>query len=138
MQGGRVNNLLNETISLGSARIHLIALEDDLLKLTERLEDLLEILLGDTEVYVANVETVERGAVGTGGSTTLRGTSSTVLLCFSKLGNDGNALQFLASQLQCLGNRRFILELNVADARRTVSMLVWVVVKQVLTPWTGQ
>ena len=133
-----MNNLLNETISLGSARIHLIALEDDLLKLTERLEDLLEILLGDTEVYVANVETVERGAVGTGGSTTLRGTSSTVLLCFSKLGNDGNTLQFLASQLQCLGNRRFILELNVADARRTVSMLVWVVVKQVLTPWTGQ
>ena len=61
MQGGRVNNLLNETISLGSARIHLIALEDDLLKLTERLEDLLEILLSDTKMNVANVKTMERG-----------------------------------------------------------------------------
>ena len=61
-----------------------------------------------------------------------------IFVYFSKLGNDGNTLQFLASQLQCLGNRRFILELNVADARRAVSMLVWVVVKQVLTPWTGQ
>ena len=88
-QGGY---LLNETISLGAARVHLIALEDDLLKLTERLEDLLQILFSDTKMNVANVETMERGTVSTRRSTTLRGTGSTVLLSFSKLGNDRNTL----------------------------------------------
>jgi hypothetical protein len=75
-------------------------------------------------VDVANVETVEGGAVSARSSTALRGTSSTVLLGFSKLGNDGDTLQFLASQLQCLRYRLLIFELNVADARREVSMLV--------------
>ena len=65
---------------------------------------------------VADVETVEGGAVGTGCSTALGWTSSTVLLSFSKLGNDGDALQFLASQLQCKRDRLFSFELNVADA----------------------
>jgi hypothetical protein len=119
---GRRSDLLNETVSLGAARVQLIALEDDLLKLTKGLEDLLEILLGDAEVDVADVETVEGSAIGTRGSTALGGTSSTVLLSFSQLGNDGDALEFLASQLQCLRNRLFSFELNVADARGYVSM----------------
>ena len=35
------NDLLNETVTLGATRVQLVALEDDLLKLTIRLEDLL-------------------------------------------------------------------------------------------------
>lgn len=116
-------DLLDETISLGAARVQLIALEDDLLKLTKRLEDLLEIFFGDTEVDVADIETVEGGAVSTGCSTALGRTSSTVLLGFSKLGNDGDALKFLASQLQCKRYRLFSFELNVADAGRMLACM---------------
>lgn len=65
---------------------------------------------------------MEWGAVSTRSSTALGGSSSTVLLSFGKLGNNGDALEFLASQLQRLGNRLFFLELNVADAERMVSM----------------
>jgi hypothetical protein len=50
----RVNEL-NETISLGTTRVLLITLENDLLKLTEGLKDLLKIGLGDAEVDVADV-----------------------------------------------------------------------------------
>jgi hypothetical protein len=109
-------NSLNETISLGATRVHLIALEDDLFKLTKRLKNLLKILLSDTKVNIADVETMERGTVSTRRSTTFRGTSSAILLGFGELGNDGNAFQFLTSQLQCFGYRLFVLELNIADA----------------------
>jgi hypothetical protein len=72
-------------------------------------------------MYVPDVEAVERGATGTGSSTTLGGASSTVLLCLCKLGDDGNTLQLLARQLQCLGDRLFVLELDIADAGGSVS-----------------
>ena len=64
-----MQNSLNKSVALGSTRVHLVALEDDLLKLTIRLEDLLEVLLSHAEVNVADIETMEGGAVGTGSST---------------------------------------------------------------------
>ena len=65
---------------------------------------------------VANIEAVEGGTVGTRRGAALGGSSSTVLLSLCELRNDGDALQFLASQLQRFGNRLFVLELNVANA----------------------
>lgn len=90
---------LNETIAFGAAGVHLVALEDDLLKLTIRFEYLLEILLGDAKVDVANIETVKGRAVGTRSSAALGWSRGTILLCFCELGDDRNTLQFLAGQL---------------------------------------
>jgi hypothetical protein len=113
---------LNETISLGATWVGLIALKDDLLKLAERLENLLEVRLGDAEVDVANVETVEGCAVEAGCSAALGGSSRAVLLSFGKLRDDGDALEFLTSQFQSFRNRFLILELNVTDSVAHVSM----------------
>jgi len=68
-------------------------------------------------VNVSNVETVERRAVGTRSSATFGGTSSAILLGLGELRNDGDTLQFLASQFESFGNRLFVFELNVADTR---------------------
>lgn len=59
---------------------------------------------------------MEWSAVGTRRGTTLRGAGSTIFLGFSKLGDNGDTFQFLASQLQCLGDGFLILKLNIADA----------------------
>jgi hypothetical protein len=96
-------------------------LKNDLLKLTIRLEDLLEIRLGDTEMNVADIEPVEWRSVGTWSSAALRGPSGTVLLGFGKLRNDGDTFELLAGQLKSLGNRLFVLELNVTNAGIYVS-----------------
>jgi hypothetical protein len=66
-------------------------------------------------VNVANVEAVERRAIGTRSSATFRWASSAVLLGLGELRNYGNTLQFLTSQFESFGNRLFIFELNVAD-----------------------
>jgi len=41
-----------------------------------------------------------------------------ILLCFGELGNDRNAAQFLAGEVNCLLNGCFIFELNVTDTVR--------------------
>jgi hypothetical protein len=114
-------HLLNETVALGSARVHLVALQDDLLKLTVRLEDLLKILLRDTEVNVSDIETMEGSAVGARGGATFGWSSCAVLLSLSELGDDRYAFKLLAGQLESLWNRVLILELNVADTKNGVS-----------------
>jgi hypothetical protein len=111
-----VSNILDKPIALGTTRILLVTLKDDLFEFTIRLEDLLEIGLGDTKVDVANVEAVEGRAVGARNSTALGGSSSAVLLGFGKLRDDRDALQSLTSQLESFGDRLLLLELNVTDA----------------------
>jgi hypothetical protein len=75
-------------------------LQSDLLQRTVREENLLKIRLGDAEVDVSNIETMERSAIASScWSTFAGGAGSTVLLCFSELGNNRNSLQLLASQL---------------------------------------
>lgn len=117
-----VGDLLNETITLGATWVGLIALENDLLKLTERLEDLLEIRLRDTEVDVANVKTMEGCAVEAWSSSAFGGSSRAVLLSFSELRDNGNALKFLAGQLKSFGHGVLIFELNVTNSIAHVSM----------------
>lgn len=81
-------DLLNETIALRATLILLLQLDE--LQLSEWLENVLEVILGDGEVDVADVEAVERNTVRLGG-TTLAGLGDTILFCFSELGNDRNA-----------------------------------------------
>ena len=57
-------NSLDEAIATAAAV--LIFLELNKLKLTERLEDGLQILLGNVEMNVANVKTVEWNRIGMG------------------------------------------------------------------------
>lgn len=79
---------LHKPVTLAAALLLFLELHE--LQLAERLKDVLEIVLRDGEVDVANVETVERNAVGLS-SSTLRSASLTVLLCFGELGNDRNS-----------------------------------------------
>jgi hypothetical protein len=118
----RLIDSLYETVALGATRVGFITLEDDLLKLTIGLEDLLKIRLGNAEVDVADIEAVEGRAIGTRSSTTLGGPGSTILLGFSELRNDGDTFELLAGQLKSLGNRLFVLELDVTNAGVNVSM----------------
>ena len=57
-------NSLDEAIATAAAV--LILLELNKLKLTERLEDSLQILLGNVEMNVANVKTMEWNRIGMG------------------------------------------------------------------------
>ena len=57
-------NSLDEAIATAAAV--LIFLELNKLKLTERLEDGLQILLGNVEMNVANVKTMEWNRIGMG------------------------------------------------------------------------
>lgn len=86
---------------------------------------------------VSNVETVERRAISTRSSAAFRGTSSAVLLGLGELRNDGDTLQFLASQFESFGNRLFVFELNVAD---TGAKLVQLLPDggESHTPWSDQ
>lgn len=117
-------DLLNESVALGTARISLIALENDLLKLAKRLKDLLEVGLRDAEVNVADVEAMEGSAVGTRSGAAFGGARSTVLLGFGERHDNRNALQFLASQLDSLRNRVFLLKLNVADTAEELACCI--------------
>jgi hypothetical protein len=131
-------DLLHETISLGTSRIGLIALKDDLLKLTVGLKDLLKIGLGDAKVNVTDIEAMEGGTVGSRSGAAFRRTSSAVLLSLGKLGNDRHTLEFLASQLEGLGNGSFVLELNISNTAMSVNPLGTSRGSAVLTPWSGQ
>ena len=84
-------------------------------ELAEGPEDGSEIIFSHREVDIADVKAVVRDAVG------LRGTfraGLAILLCFGELGNDRNAAQFLAGEVNCLLNGCFIFELNVTDTVR--------------------
>jgi hypothetical protein len=70
-------------------------LQNDLLKLAIGFEDLLKIRFGHTEVNVADVETMERSAVGTRSCAALRRSSSAILLGLCELGDDGNTFKLL-------------------------------------------
>jgi len=110
-------NLLHVAIALGAAWRCLITLQRDVLEFAKRLEDGLEVFLGDAEVYVSNIQAMEGGTVGAGNdaAAALGGPGSTVLLGLGQLGDDGHALQLLAGEIQCLGNRLLVLELDVAN-----------------------
>lgn len=71
---------------------------------------------------VTNVEAMERCAISAWCSTSLRRTSSAVLFSFRELRNNGDTFQLLSSQLEGLGNRLFVLELNISNTAFTVSM----------------
>jgi hypothetical protein len=79
--------LLDESITTASAGIIFLQLGE--LELTKGLEDILEILLRNTEVNVAHVETMEGDRVGMI-SRALRCTNLTILLGLGKLHNDWN------------------------------------------------
>lgn len=74
----------------------------------------MEIALSDAEMNVADIETVEGNGivVATGG---FRISCLSVLLCFSKLRDDGYSQKLLASQLNGKRDRFFLFEFNVAD-----------------------
>lgn len=111
--------LLYETVALGTA-LRLFFLQLHEFKVAEWLKDLLDVVFGDREVDVANVEAVERDAVGLGcGTFGVAGLA--ILFCFSELDDDGNAEQFLAGQLNSLLDRLLILEFDVADAVLTLA-----------------
>jgi hypothetical protein len=76
----------------------------------------LKIGLGDTEVDVANIEAVEGGAVSTRSGTTLRWSSSAILLCLGELGDDRDTFELLSSQLESLRYRLLVFELDITDA----------------------
>jgi hypothetical protein len=65
-------------------------------------------------VNIAHVETMERNRVGVA-SRSLWVTSLAVLLCFSKLGNDGNAEKLLSSQLDGERDGLFVSKLDIAN-----------------------
>jgi len=67
-------------------------------ELAEGLEDVPEVVLGDGEVDVADVETVEWYSIGLGGGA-FGVAGLAVLLCFSELGNDRNADELLSGEL---------------------------------------
>lgn len=80
-------NILYESVT--TAPTVVVLLELDELELAEWLEDILQILLGNAEVDVSHVETVERNRVGVV-SSGLRGAHLAVLLSLGKLDDDRN------------------------------------------------
>jgi hypothetical protein len=85
------------------------------LELAERLEDILKVAFSNTEMNVADVETMEGNGivVPTNG---FRVSCLSILFCFSKLRDDGYAQKLLASQLNRERDRFFLFEFNVADS----------------------
>lgn len=89
-------NILNESITTAATRLLLLQLNK--LEISKRLENVLEILLGDTKVDISNVESMERNVM-----TrilvllvlTAFGAGLPVLLCLCKLNDDGNSQQFM-------------------------------------------
>lgn len=81
-------NILDKAIAAAAAI--LVLLELDKLELTKRLKNRLQILLGDVEVDVAHVETVEGDGVGMG-SRRFRVASLAVLLGLCHLNDDRNS-----------------------------------------------
>lgn len=79
--------LLDETVTTAAAAVILLQL--DKLELTKWLEDVLQILLCNAEVDIANIQPVkgDRGRMLARG---LRVADLAVLLSLSKLDNDGN------------------------------------------------
>lgn len=55
----------------------------------------------------------------------LRVSRLTVLLCFSKLGDDGNAEEFLSSQLNCERDRLFVPKFDVANSDTRLVEDIW-------------
>ena len=72
---------------------------------------------------VANVEAVEWDAVGLG-RMAVSVTGLTILLCLSKLRDDGDTEELLASKLDSPVDSFFLFELNVADTVYKVSIAV--------------
>ena len=110
---------LYEAIALRASGVLFVALKGNLLQLSIWNEDFLEIVLGDAEVDVADVETVERSTISSASSTTFSGSSTrgAVFLCFGKLRNDRNALELLSCQLQGLRDRGLVAELDIANTK---------------------
>lgn len=89
----RIKDLLNEAIAFAATSILLLQL--DKLQLTKGREDLLKVFLGDREMNVSNVESVERYAVRLGWGA-VSDTSLSVLLGFSQLNDDRNTQELLS------------------------------------------
>lgn len=95
-------------------------MELDEVKLAEGLKDGSQVLFGDVEVDVPNVETVIRNLVWVT-TTRFGSTRLTILLSLGDLDDDRNSFEFLTSELQGLSDGFFILELNITDTRELVS-----------------
>lgn len=81
------SDLLNKPIASASAVVVLLELDE--FELAKGLENILEILLGDTEMDVANVETVERNGIGVGARAVCSAYLA-ILLSLGKLDDDRN------------------------------------------------
>lgn len=81
------DNLLYKSIAAAAAIIVLLKLNK--LKLAKWLENILEVLLRDTKVNIADIEAVERNGVGVGARAVCRANLA-ILLSFGKLNNDRN------------------------------------------------
>lgn len=80
-------DLLNKAVATAATSI--VLLELDKLKLAKGLEHVLKILLSDTEVDIANVQTVEGDRVGVT-PRAARLADLAILLSFSELDDDGD------------------------------------------------
>ena len=80
---------LNKPIA--SAAASLVLLQLNKFELAKRFEDVLQVTLGDAEMDIANVQTVERNGAGVVMGRAFASSSLTILLGLRQLGNDRNA-----------------------------------------------
>jgi hypothetical protein len=91
------------------------------LQLTERLKDLFKVLLGDGEVNVADIETVEWNARLLLGCA-FCGSSLSVLLSLGELGDDRDAEKLLSREVNGSLHGRLVLELDIANAAARLAL----------------
>lgn len=87
IRGFHEQDLLYETVATAAAVVVFLQLNE--FKLAERFKHVLEVLLGNAEVNVANVQAMERYGISVGAGA-VRGSDLSVLLSLGKLDNDRN------------------------------------------------
>ena len=108
----RFHDLLHKPIASASPTLFLLQLNK--FELAERFKDILQILLGDTEMDVAHVETMERYRAVVA-ARCFRVSGLPIFLCFGELCNDWNAEKLLSSKLNRERDGLFLPKLNIAD-----------------------
>ena len=106
-------NLLDKSVATGATSV--VFLQLHIFELAEGLKDGLQVLLGDVEVNIADVEAVEGRRTGLAPSR-FRIAGESVLLSFGELDDDRNTCQWLSGKLKGLLNRFFVSELDVANS----------------------
>jgi hypothetical protein len=115
LDGNERSCLLHKPVA--SAPTSLFFLQLNKLELAERLKHILKIAFSNAEMDIAYIKTVEGNGVviATGG---FRVSCLSILFCFSKLRDDGDAQKLLASQLNRERDRFFLFKFNVANTSR--------------------